>query len=231
MVHRLTLLLMTIGAGSRTDAFAPTPLGARTNSRLTESLADGVDKTVLTQAPSDAATPQKGDRVVIDYHGTIVDRPWSPPEVVTCWLDTQQGVDDLKQVFLEQKVDETKLLSLTEEDLRETMGVENKIKAKKLIMAVKRLQQAQTDYPAGTVFDSSIERGEPYVFGLGQGKAIRGMDLGVASMKVGEKSVIQCRSDAAYGSEGLRRANGDVMVPPYATLSFEVELLRIEEAS
>eukprot|EP00521_Asterionellopsis_glacialis_P002268 CAMPEP_0195251808 /NCGR_PEP_ID=MMETSP0706-20130129/3504_1 /TAXON_ID=33640 /ORGANISM="Asterionellopsis glacialis, Strain CCMP134" /LENGTH=92 /DNA_ID=CAMNT_0040304017 /DNA_START=56 /DNA_END=334 /DNA_ORIENTATION=+ len=92
-------------------------------------------------------------------------------------------------------------------------------------MAAKRLGKVQEDFPSGMEFDSNKERGEPYKFVLGKGKAIKGMDLGVASMKVGETSKIICRTDYAYGSEGYRKSNGDVVVPPFATLCFEVTLL------
>lgn len=72
----------------------------------------------------------------------------------------------------------------------------------------------------GTVFDSSVERNEPFVFKLGKGEVIKGWDLGVASMKKGEKALLICRSDYAYG-----KAGSPPKIPADAILEFEVELI------
>ncbi|KAI8470001.1 MAG: hypothetical protein J3K34DRAFT_421882 [Monoraphidium minutum] len=72
----------------------------------------------------------------------------------------------------------------------------------------------------GSKFDSSVDRGEPFVFTLGQGSVIKGWDLGVATMKKGEKAVLTCRADYAYGDSG-----SPPKIPGGATLDFEVELL------
>jgi peptidylprolyl isomerase len=56
------------------------------------------------------------------------------------------------------------------------------------------------------------------------GKVIPGMQAGITSMKPGETAQLKIRSDYAYGSEGYRKRNGDVMVPPFATLQFELKL-------
>jgi len=76
----------------------------------------------------------------------------------------------------------------------------------------------------GSQFDSSRDRQAPFTFKLGQGKVIKGWDVGVATMKRGEKSILTIRSDYAYGPEG----SGD-KIPGNATLIFEVELLRWNE--
>jgi FKBP-type peptidyl-prolyl cis-trans isomerase len=78
-------------------------------------------------------------------------------------------------------------------------------------------------FTAGKKFDSSRDRGQPFKFTLGAGQVIRGWDEGVATMKVGEKARFRITPDYAYGSSGA----GDV-IPPNATLIFEVELLGIE---
>jgi len=71
----------------------------------------------------------------------------------------------------------------------------------------------------GTKFDSSRDRGEPFVFKLGEGQVIKGWDLGVATMRKGEKAILTCKPEYAYGS------NATGKIPANSTLQFEVELL------
>jgi len=75
----------------------------------------------------------------------------------------------------------------------------------------------------GTKFDSSVDRGQPFVFRIGAGEVIPGWDEGVISMKVGGKRKLVIPPHLAYGAAG---AGG--VVPPNATLIFEVELLDVE---
>ena len=74
----------------------------------------------------------------------------------------------------------------------------------------------------GRKFDSSVDRKEPFAFVLGAGQVIEGWDIGVASMKVGDKVKLTIPPELAYGSEGYPGA-----IPPNSTLLFEVELLAI----
>lgn len=75
----------------------------------------------------------------------------------------------------------------------------------------------------GTVFDSSVERGEPFRFVLGSGQVIPGWDLGLRGMRAGGKRVLTIPPELAYGKRG---AGG--VIPPDATLVFEVEMLEVE---
>jgi FKBP-type peptidyl-prolyl cis-trans isomerase len=77
-----------------------------------------------------------------------------------------------------------------------------------------------------TLFDSSIQRGQPFSFELGAGRVIQGWDEGVAGMKVGGERQLVIPPDLAYGSRGA----GDA-IPPNATLIFEVELLSVDSGS
>lgn len=74
----------------------------------------------------------------------------------------------------------------------------------------------------GEVFDSSVGRGEPFSFVLGAGNVIKGWDLGVVGMKVGEKRKLTIAPQLAYGASGAPGA-----IPPNSTLIFEVELIAI----
>ena len=74
----------------------------------------------------------------------------------------------------------------------------------------------------GAKFDSSRDHGDPFVFPLGRGQVIQGWDQGVVGMKPGGKRKLTIPAELGYGSHGA----GDV-IPPDATLVFEVELLKI----
>ena len=75
----------------------------------------------------------------------------------------------------------------------------------------------------GTKFDSSVDRGQPFEFPIGAGRVIRGWDEGVAGMRVGGKRILIIPAEWGYGARG---AGG--VIPPNATLVFEVELLGVD---
>lgn len=76
----------------------------------------------------------------------------------------------------------------------------------------------------GTKFDSSLDRGTPFSFKLGSGQVIKGWDQGIKGMKVGGKRSLVIPPDMAYGDRG---AGG--VIPPGATLKFDVELLSVQK--
>ncbi len=84
------------------------------------------------------------------------------------------------------------------------------------------LYDPTADKSRGRKFDSSKDRGMPFSFGLGQGEVIRGWDEGVQGMKVGGTRVLTIPPEMGYGARG---AGG--VIPPNATLVFEVELLGV----
>jgi len=80
-----------------------------------------------------------------------------------------------------------------------------------------------TFYEDGTVFDSSIDRGTPYVLTLGEGRVITGWEYGLLGMQIGERRKLTISYNLAYGEAGYPG-----VIPPLSTLIFEVEMLNIE---
>jgi FKBP-type peptidyl-prolyl cis-trans isomerase len=87
----------------------------------------------------------------------------------------------------------------------------------------KRVKVHYTGWLAnGRKFDSSVDRGKPFVFLVGAGDVIKGWDEGVIGMKVGGKRQLRVPEDLGYGTQGAPPA-----IPPFATLIFDVELLAV----
>lgn len=212
---------------------------------IIDDIPDGVEWIPLVDTPDDTdemppvvihsltegeegSMPTRGATVELQYTGTLLENDWSTNDVIECWLSNLQGLDHLSSMFIEKQIDSSILMDeaiFTEEYCMNELEISNKIQAKKLIMAARRLAKQKEDYPQGMEFDSSISRNKNYTFTLGQGKAIKAIELAVSKMKVGEHAVVICRSDYGYGSEGLRTSKGDVIVPPFATLCFDLTLV------
>ena len=189
----------------------------------------GVQKKVLSsneEGSGEDVLLETDSTVTIQYTGTLAESNWTPQEVVSCWLSQQQGLDDLKEAFLEHAIDEATLTNVdgkfTEAFVTDTLGVSQKIKCKKLVLAAKRLRTTRDEFPAGTQFDQN----DNFTAVVGpKGKVIAGMKLGIASMTAGESCELRIRSDYGYGSEGYRTSKGEVVVPPFATLHFQLTVL------
>lgn len=106
-----------------------------------------------------------------------------------------------------------------------------------LIYVITRRSEGRTPRPGETVvvnytglltsgvkFDSSLDRGQPFKFKLGEGRVIKGWDEGIEKLRVGEQATLIIPSELGYGARG----SGGI-IPPDATLIFIVELMGIEE--
>jgi FKBP-type peptidyl-prolyl cis-trans isomerase len=79
-------------------------------------------------------------------------------------------------------------------------------------------------FTSGKKFDSTVDANQPYEFTLGQGDVIKGWDEGISGMKVGGKRQLRIPPELAYGEAGFK-----AIVPPNATLIFDVQLLAVKE--
>ncbi len=110
---------------------------------------------------------------------------------------------------------EVETIGVTVKTLKEGTGVASKNGDKLTVHYVGTLEN-------GTKFDSSRDGGEPFEFTLGAGQVIKGWEVGMMGMKVGEMRKLTIPPELGYGARGAGSA-----IPPNATLIFEVELLKI----
>lgn len=161
--------------------------------------------------------------IVIIFIGVIVGfwiKKTPQAEVVVPQNTESQAVDtttaEVKPADTKKTNKITTIQGMKIETTKEGSGVE-----------VKNGQTAVVHYTGkltdGKVFDSSVTRGTPFEFPLGAGMVIKGWDLGVLGMKVGEKRILTIPAELGYGAQG---AGG--VIPPNATLVFEVELMGIK---
>ena len=114
-------------------------------------------------------------------------------------------------------------MPLQKTELSPGSGAEIKSGQTALVHYTGWLYDAAAPENKGKKFDSSVDRGEPFEFPIGQGRVIPGWDEGVATMKVGGKRTLIIPPALGYGARG---AGG--VIPPNATLIFDVELLDVK---
>ncbi|KAG0037508.1 FK506 binding protein proline rotamase rapamycin-binding protein [Podila clonocystis] len=85
-------------------------------------------------------------------------------------------------------------------------------------------QRGQTVLENGRKFDSSRDRGDPFITQIGVGRVIKGWDQGVPLMSVGERAILRMTHDFAYGARGV-----PPVIPGFSNLVFDVELLEIRD--
>lgn len=187
----------------------------------------GVDRGVWKQTiakGTSGVSVTKNSTFEISYKGFLVGEDWwTPQDVIECWLCELQGMEQNYASFAAENVDGSKILDpdiFTETFVQTKLGINGKMQCKKLVMAARRLQNVRDTFPIGHVFDYN----DQFLISATK-RIIRGIRLGVESMHVGDTAKIVCRADYGYGAEGLRRNNGEILVPPFATLRFEISLL------
>lgn len=117
----------------------------------------------------------------------------------------------------------TAITSLIKKDVKVGTGKEAEAGKTVAVHYTGWLYEPSAANKQGKKFDSSRDRGTPFEFPLGGGRVIKGWDQGVVGMKVGGQRTLTIPSSMAYGSRG---AGG--LIPPNATLVFDVELIEIK---
>ncbi len=123
----------------------------------------------------------------------------------------------------ESTMTDTKITELVKTDTKAGAGTEAVNNKLVVVHYTGWLYDPKAPQNRGAKFDSSVDRGQPFDFMLGAGQVIKGWDQGVAGMKVGGQRTLIIPSEMGYGSRG---AGG--VIPPNATLMFDVELLDVK---
>lgn len=168
----------------------------------------------------------KGKDVTVEYIGSIAQRNWSVNDVIDCWLPDQGLTSLAPELFRAFEVDYTRLTNSTKfgiKFIKEGLGVLKESKQSTLFESAQSLKQSDMEHVAGTVFDKNT-----FSFRPNKGQVIQAFDLAIGTyMKMGQTCTILARCDYAYGSKGLRM-NGKVVVPPYATVQYEVTFIEVK---
>ena len=117
----------------------------------------------------------------------------------------------------------TAAIAFTKKDVNEGSGAEAKQGQTVTVHYTGWLFDPSATDQHGTKFDSSRDRGQPFVFPLGAGRVIKGWDQGVVGMKEGGQRTLIIPAEMGYGARGA----GNV-IPPNATLIFDVELIKAQ---
>ena len=170
----------------------------------------------------------KGKDVTVEYIGSIASRNWNVNDVIDCWLPDQGLSSTLApELFRAFEVDYNRLTNSTKfgiKFIKEGLGVLKESKQTTLFEAAQSLKQSDMSHVSGTVFDKNT-----FSFRPNKGQVIKAFDLAIGStyMQVGQTCLILARCDYAYGSKGLRM-DGKVVVPPYATVQYEVTFIEVK---
>ncbi|KAL7491206.1 hypothetical protein ACHAWT_000625 [Skeletonema menzelii] len=167
----------------------------------------------------------KGKDVTVEYIGSIAARNWSAQDVIDCWLP-DQGLSSLApELFEAFDIDYKRLTNPNKfgiKFIKEGLGILKDAKQTTLFEAAQELKRSEESHMEGTVFDKN-----QFTFRPGKGQVIRAFDLAIAEMKVGQTVSVVARCDFAYGSKGLR-VGGKDLVPPYATVQYDITLVEIK---
>ena len=137
-----------------------------------------------------------------------------------------ESTQDSDQVSVQETAKEVVVVEITELVIIDTVkgdGAEAQAGQEVIVHYTGWLYEPGADDDKGEKFDSSVDRGDPFAFPLGGQRVIRGWDEGVAGMQVGGKRTLIIPPDMAYGDRGA-----GAVIPPGATLVFDVELLEIQ---
>lgn len=152
-------------------------------------------------------------------------------KMINVWsMEDYLQARELRKIEAQQKEDRFILEFLSKNDIQVTQIGETGIYYQQLTPGngthPQKGQQVKVHYTGklinGKVFDSSVSRGEPFVFTVGVGQVIEGWDYGIPNMTVGEKGVLYIPSYRGYGERGAGSS-----IPPDAILIFEVELIEV----